>query len=87
MEFSAWELIGFDGCWPAPASYEAVTRPAQVRIQGGRALYEAVNFNDGTRGDRVKLSRLDEYIGDDGHKLYQVDRYVDADTILEVIFD
>lgn len=51
-----------------------------LRIVGGRALYETAIFYDNTPGDRVKLVRLDTRSG-----LHQVNRYVDADTALEIV--
>jgi hypothetical protein len=72
----AWDLIGFDG------------RDGSVRIKGGRALYESVDYNDTTPGEQVRLSRLDQVKCDDGRwRLRQVDRYVAPDTILEVVPD
>lgn len=71
----AWDLIGFDG--------GTADKPAHVRIRGGRALYEAVIFYDGTRQEKVKLSRLEAT--PDG--IRQVDRRVDPDTEMEILFD
>lgn len=68
MTLTAWEAIGFDG-------------DGLLRIKGGRALYEAAIFYDGTRQRCVKLARLEP--GDGG--LRQVNRYVDPDTELEVV--
>lgn len=68
-EATAWDLIGFDN----PETC--------VRVKGGRALYEAVIFYDDTPGERVKLARLEA--GSDG--IRQINRYVAADTILEVV--
>lgn len=86
--FSAWDLIGFDGTTEQVdrclrggidcASPDYRPRPAQVRTLGGRTLYEAVG-NDG--GEKVRLSRL----ATTEHGLTAVVRYVDADTLLEVI--
>lgn len=58
----AWDMVGWDD--------------GPFRIQGGRAHYEAVMFNCGTRGEKVLLAKLT-----DG--LRQVNRYVDGETILE----
>lgn len=69
---TAWELIGFDG-----ADGES------VRVAGGRALYEAVVFNDATPGEMVRLDRLEVSAGG----LRVVNRYVDPDTLLEVVAD
>ena len=69
---TAWEMIGFDG-----------DGGNSVRVQGGRALYEAVIYYDSTPGERVKLARLDARA--DG--IHQVSRYVDPDTVLEIVPD
>lgn len=66
---TAWDLIGFDGT------------SGMVRVVGGRALYEAVDYQDSRGGKLVRLSRLDVTAGG----LRQVDRYVDPDTPLEVV--
>lgn len=52
-----------------------------VRIVGGRAIYESVVYCDHTHGEHVKLSRIDRGDGD----LRVISRYVDPDTILEVL--
>lgn len=63
---TAWDFIGYDG-------------DHYLRIVGGRAKYETAIFSDDTRGDQVKLARLDE------GSLRQVNRYVDPDTPVEVV--
>lgn len=65
----AWDLIGFDGT------------DGMVRIVGGRALYEAVDYDDSKGGKLVRLGRVD--VTERGLK--QVVRYVDPDTELEVV--
>lgn len=74
---TAWDLIGFDG------------RDGYVRVVGGRALYESVDFRDDTPGGQVRLSRLDHVTvtGEPNGpwQLRQVNRYVDPDTQLEVV--
>ncbi len=70
---TAWDLIGFDSEWEGET--------AGVRIKGGRTVYEAVMFNDGARSEKPRLARLDT---SDGY-LRQVNRWVDADTIVEVV--
>lgn len=72
---TAWGMVGFDG--------QIDGRPAQVRVAGGRALYEAVDFQDATRGEQVRLARL--HVGADG--LRAITRYVDPDAVLEVVYD
>lgn len=52
--------------------------PHSLRIVGGRTLYEAAIYYDDTPGDRVKLVRIDG-------GLRQVNRYVDPDTLIEII--
>jgi hypothetical protein len=69
---TAWDLIGFDG-----------SDGKSVRVVGGRTLYEAVVFNDETHGHRVRLDRL--IVGETGLRV--VNRYVDADTPVEVVED
>lgn len=69
---TAWALIGFDG-----------RDGESVRVVGGRALYESVAFNDWSRGEMVQLRRLD--VKPEG--LREVVRYVDPDTLLEVVRD
>lgn len=78
---TAWELIGFDGNVADDKLNEDV--PVGVRVKGGRTLYEAVVFNDATPGERVRLDRLVS----DSDGLHVVNRYVDADTVLEVVWD
>lgn len=73
MTLTAWDLIGF----PRTAGEDQLW----IRVQGGRALYEAASFDDSGRATRVRLSRLD--VTPDG--LHQVDRYVDPDTVVEVV--
>jgi hypothetical protein len=68
---SAWNCIGL-----VPATH-------RVRVQGGRALYEEVSYRDDTPGEQVRLARLDATT--DGLK--QVNRWVDADTPLELVRD
>lgn len=68
---TAWDLIGF------------AAADRRVRIKGGRALYDLVAFNDDTPGTQVCLSRLD--VGPRG--LRAVTRYVDPDTLLDIIPD
>lgn len=51
-----------------------------IRIVGGRTLYETAIFYDNMPGERVKLARLDTTDG-----LHQVNRYVDADTPVELV--
>ena len=70
----AWDLIGFGGAIDG--------RPADVRIIGGTALYEAVDYNDDTPGCRVRLARLE--VTADGFR--QINRYVDPDTPLEIVY-
>lgn len=67
---SAWNLIGFDPC-----DYDDAKG---VRIVGGRTIYEAVG-NDG--GTQVRLSRL----AIDANGLHPIIRYVDPDTLMEII--
>lgn len=63
----AWELIGEDGSF---------------RLPGGRALYDAVMYNDATaRSDRVRLARL--VATPEG--IYQLNRWVDWDQPIEVL--
>lgn len=63
---TAWDFIGYDG-------------DHYLRIVGGRARYETAIFHDDTRGEQVKLARLDP------GSLRQVDRYVDPDTPIQVV--
>jgi hypothetical protein len=69
---TAWNLIGFDSEWDGA--------PAEVRIQGGRTLYEAVMFIDNGLSEKPRLARL---VTDGG--LRQINRYVDPDTVLEIV--
>ena len=68
---TAWELIGFD-----------TDGGHQVRIKGGRAVYDAVIFYDDTPGEMVKLARLET---SDEKGIYQVNRWVHPDTELEIV--
>jgi hypothetical protein len=69
-EGTAWDFIGFDG------------RDGLVRIVGGRATYEAVDYDSSRGGKLVRLSRLDTTRG-----LHVVTRYVAPDTRLQLIRD
>lgn len=94
IAYTAWDLIGFDGNMVSVPMEDGSPPPrydeeggnhieynsANVRIVGGRTLYEAVVFNDGTHGHRVRLDRLT-------NDLRVVNRYVDPDTPMEVIED
>jgi hypothetical protein len=65
---TAWELIGHEG---------------QFRLPGGRAVYEAVMYDEASaRGIRPRLARLETRGG-----LRQVNRWVDPDQPVEVIAD
>jgi hypothetical protein len=75
----AWDLIGFDGNL---SSIDAGDGPASVRVVGGRALYEAVDYKDGSR--RVRLARLTNTACG---RLRQINRYVGPDVVLEVLSD
>jgi hypothetical protein len=88
---TAWKLVGFGGNasdldflltdWDGPANWPDA--PASVRIKDGRTLYEAVDYNDHTPGDKVRLARVT--VTADG--IRQINRWVDADTTLEVVLD
>lgn len=67
---TAWDLIGFGGDWDG--------FPASVRIDGGRTLYEAVDYDDSRGGKLVRLSRLT-------NDMRQINRYVDPDTKLVIV--
>lgn len=71
---TAWSFIGFD-----PVDDDG--REIFLRIKGGRALYEEVHYDDGRGGKLVRLGRLDVI----GEGLHPVVRYVDPDTIMEVV--
>lgn len=79
---TAWDLIGFGGNLQ-DLDEDAPYQTASVRIIGGRTLYEAVDFNDETRGGRVRLARLQVT----EHGIRQINRYVDPDTPVEIIPD
>lgn len=78
----AWDLIGFDGAMPYEPERSEMGE-GLVRVKGGRALYEGVSFNDDTRGEQVKLWRLES----GGRGLHVVARWVDADTEMEFVPD
>ena len=68
---AAWELIGAAG---------------NFRVQGGRTVYEAVQWNEATaRGYRPRLSRLVTVTENGQHYLHQIDRWVDPETRIEVL--
>lgn len=67
---TAWEAIG----------WEDTGDDRYLRVVGGRTLYETATFYDNTPGHMVKLSRIDTRYG-----IRQIDRYVDPDTLLEVV--
>jgi hypothetical protein len=64
MKATAWDLIGWDH--------------GRLRIEGGRATYEAVGYDDSRGGRLVRLQRLAAEVGG----LRVVTRYVDPDTVL-----
>ena len=64
---TAWELIGWDD--------------GNIRIKGGKAIYQAVMYNCENEGDCVKLCRLEGR--SDG--IVEVKRYVKPDTIIEIL--
>ena len=74
---TAWESIGWDD--------------GPFRIKGGRAIYQAVNFQCGPReGRTVLLSRLGNYRpewgnGTEARGLQQHDRRVMPETVLEFL--
>jgi hypothetical protein len=63
-------------------AWDLIGHEGAVRIVGGRQVYEAVVYCDHTSGVQVKLSRLEAQ--SDG-TLRQINRYIDPDTILEVL--
>lgn len=85
VRVTAWELIGYEGS-PESVSDEALRRLIGpnltcVRISGGRALYEQVDFADDRPGTRVRLGRVD--VGE--HGLRGVTRWVEPETELEIV--
>lgn len=78
---TAWALIGFEGRFRPDLNEEGPL--SHVRIKGGRALYEQVDYDDARGGSMVRLGRVDV----DEHGLKPVTRYVDPDTILEIVPD
>jgi hypothetical protein len=84
---TAWNLIGFEGSeWDIERALGVEwsmggRTDALVRVKGGRTLYENVDYNDSTPGDKVRLAYLRS--GHDGLHLFT--RWVDGDTILEVL--
>lgn len=75
---TAWDCIG-----RVPATHH-------VRVVGGRALYDDAIYNDATSrtGRRVKLARIDPVAPTPGRltaTLCQVNRWVDADTRVELV--
>lgn len=75
MNITAWELAA------SPEGQQLLTE-ARVRVAGGRALWEGAYVS---RADKVCLQRL-VTAGGSG-KFYEIRRYVDADTMLEVVAD
>lgn len=74
----AWDLIGHEGQFRISVASTPSGKP-------GRTIYEAVQRNEATARstDRVRLSRL--VVGPEG--VYQIDRWVDANTWIWVIRD
>jgi hypothetical protein len=67
---TAWESIGHDG--------------DTFRIKGGRALYDAVMYDDArSRTNTVRLARLGNYHGTKPVGIEQHNRRVGPDTVLE----
>ena len=70
-EVKAWDAVGHDGT---------------LRIKGGTAIYDAVDhFCDRQRTNRVRLARLGEYEGTNAFGIHQTNRWVEPDTILEIL--
>lgn len=68
--------------WPASGiawDFVGYDGSGQLRIVGGRTLYETA---DNTAADRVRLARL---VYATPGRLRQINRYVPADTRLEVV--
>lgn len=65
-------------------AWELIGHEGTFKVAGGRVTYENVDFNDASPGDKVRLARLEPV---DWMKLRQINRYVDADTLIEVIED
>jgi ribosomal protein S28E/S33 len=61
-------------------AWDLIGTPNLVRIKGGRTTYESVSFEDTGRATKVRLSRLDAKDG-----LRQINRYVDPDTVMEIV--
>ncbi len=54
----------------------------KIRIVGGTAIYEAVMFDCSGRQQKVKLSRVEPL---PNMKVREVKRYVDPDTMIEIL--
>lgn len=87
-ETTAWRAIGFEGSefdidsifdGKVEVDFKGRTE-ALLRIKGGRTLYEDAHFSDDGRARKVRLSYIDTANG-----LRGVHRYVDGDTVLEVV--
>lgn len=63
---TAWTLVGESG---------------EFRLVGGRAVYEAVDYNDETGGENVRLAK----VVSDERGLRRINRYVDPDALVEVL--
>lgn len=69
---------------PVAIAWDLIGHEGQFRILGGRMVYDAVMYNTARSScERVRLARLDTSNGD----LHQVNRWVDADTPVEVLRD
>lgn len=66
----AWDLIGWHS--------DKLNTTHLVRLKGGRTLYEAAYQ---TRTQNIRLARLVV----DGSALYQVNRYVPHDAVVELV--
>lgn len=62
------------------AAWEAIGFDnGKFKIAGGNTYYESVMFNCSGRQEKVLLAKLKA----EGNSLRQINRYVDADTLLE----
>jgi hypothetical protein len=65
-------------------AYELIGHEGVFRLPGGRATYEAVEYNDAyARGSRPRLARLEARPGG----IHQINRWVDWEQPIEVLRD
>jgi hypothetical protein len=65
-------------------AFELIGHEGQFKLPGGKQVYEAVLYNEGSaRTDRVRLA----YLKTTADGFHQVNRWIDWDQPIEVLVD